>query len=185
MNLNRYNVVNELLLTESASNYNSSIGEPEDLKSTENSGQVMILYKNKSAFPIDLPKDTPKDILLGFVPREEQSAIHRDIDLYLINDSNYGIYYTIGYKENVSYHFINADYLEPDTKLHVNTYSQQQLGRIGKIHVQLLFITAGKYFPVEPINSFIDIQGIQFYKENNFKENDYFLLTFKIRNCSR
>ncbi len=122
----------------------------------------------------NLPVDTIKNICIGFLPHDEIDVHNSDIDLYLINDCDYTILYMMGYQENVSLHFLKSGFLEANTKLLITTFSQTEISKIKKIHTQLLFVSGEKYFHQMPVNKFIDIDNIRFYKQNIYKENDFF-----------
>ncbi len=128
----------------------------------------------ESVLPENLPGNAAKNVLLGFIPVDKDNPGMSDIELYLINDNDYVIVYHIGFQENVSWQFLRTGFLEPNTKLSIETFSQSQVSKIKAVHIQLLFIAKGKYQPRSPVEKFIGIDGVRFYKENTFKENRYF-----------
>jgi hypothetical protein len=128
----------------------------------------------ESMLPENLPDDTVKNVSLGFIPVDTGNAGMSDIDVFLINDDDYAVCYLIGFRENLSWHFLKTGYLEPNTKLNIETFSQSQISKIKAMHIQLLFIAMGKYQLQPPAESFIALDGVRFYKENTYKENSYF-----------
>jgi hypothetical protein len=128
----------------------------------------------ESILPENLPGSVAKNVLLGFIPVDKENPGMSDIELYLINDNDYAIAYHIGLQENVSWHLLRTGFLEPNTKLSLETFSQSRISKIKAVHIQLLFIAKGKYQLQTPVEKFIAIDNVRFYKENTFKENGYF-----------
>ena len=128
----------------------------------------------ESILPENLPGSVTKNVLLGFIPEDYANPGMSDIELYLINDNDYAIAYHIGLQENVSWHLLRAGFLEPNTKLSIETFTQSHISKIKALHIQLLFIAKGKYQLQSPVEKFIGIDNVRFYKENTFKENGYF-----------
>ncbi|MBN2213865.1 MAG: DUF2027 domain-containing protein [Bacteroidales bacterium] len=128
----------------------------------------------ESILPENLPGNTVKNVLLGFVPVDGDHTGMTDIALYLINDDEYAVGYLIGYQENISWNFLRTGFLEPNTKMHIETFSQSRISKVKTMHIQLLFIAKGKYKIQSPVEKFVGIDNIRFYKENTFKENSYF-----------
>lgn len=140
---------------------------------TKKAGKV-IHEDIESVLPGNLPEDAVKNVSLGFIPADKNNTGMSDIEVYLINDDDYAINYHIGYRENVSWHFLKTGFLEPNIKLNLETFSQSQISKIKSMHIQLLFIVKGRYKLQSPVEQFIGLDGIRFYKENTYKENSYF-----------
>ncbi len=149
---------------------NEEINNQIVVKSNQHTGNTDF----ESILPENVPKNSLKSALLGFVPKEKSSAGTSDINLYLINDAPFALIYFIGIKENVSWHFMKTGYLEPDTKLLLKSFDQSAISKIKSVHVQLLFGARGKYYPQSPVDKMIDLNNIRFYKESTYKENLYF-----------
>jgi len=140
---------------------------------TKKSGKV-IHEDFESVLPENLPENAVINVSLGFVPNDKNHTGMSDIEVYLINDDDYAIIYYIGFRENVSWHFLKTGFLEPNTKLNLETFSQSQISKIKSMHIQLLFIVKGRYRLQSPVEKFIGLDGIRFYKEKTYKENSYF-----------
>ncbi len=136
---------------------------PGDEKITDNT----ILSEN-------LPEKALKSINFGMVPVNIKMVYKSDISTYLINDCDFYIYYLTGYMEAGSFRYLKSGLLEANTKEHIKTFSQTELGKIKKFHFQILFASKGRYFPQHPVDSYFDISKISFYKESNYRENEFF-----------
>ena len=122
----------------------------------------------------NFPEGVSKFVYFGMVPASEITVHKSDIITYLINDCDYYIYYLIGYLGRDSFYYCKSGMLEPNTKEHIKTFTQTEISKIKKFHFQVLFISKGKYFPQPPVDKYLDISKISLYKDNNFKENEFF-----------
>jgi len=128
----------------------------------------------ESVLPENLPGNALKNVLLGFVPLDTDNTGMSEIEVYLVNDDDFAIAYHIGFQENVSWRYLKTGFLEPNTKLSIGTFGQSRMSKIKAMHIQLLFIVKGKYKLQPPVEKFIGLDDIIFYKENTYKENSYF-----------
>ncbi|MFO7655489.1 MAG: DUF2027 domain-containing protein [Bacteroidales bacterium] len=128
----------------------------------------------ESLLPLNVPKNTPKTIALGFVPTDQHNAGISDIDLYIINDGGYALSYLVGVQENLSLNYIRSGFLEADTKISIASFNQSDLGKMKNVHFQAIFLGKGKYLPQSPADIVVSLADIRFYKESTYKENDYF-----------
>ncbi len=122
----------------------------------------------------NLPQKTIISVYFGMVPAIEKMIYKSDIDTYLINDCDFYIYYLTGYFESTSFIYLKSGLLEANTKEHMKTFTQTEISKIKKFHFQILFASKGKYFPRAPVDCYFDISKISFYKENNYKDNEFF-----------
>ena len=145
-----------------------------DAKKIPKNIQEDTINEFETILPENISKNARKDVLLGLVPENEENAATEPVDLFLINDSSYALIYKIGVQENVSWHYLRTGFLEPDTKLYIHTFDQSAISKIKNLHIQLLYMAKGKYFPQPPVEKYVGLDSYRFYKENTFKENDYF-----------
>lgn len=115
------------------------------------------------------------NLKLAFVPQDAKQLSISEFDAYLINDSNYAIAYTYLCGENNSWKLRMNGVLEPNTKENLETFGYSALEEIGKVMVQGIAYKENKPFLAKPafqVQTRID--KTKFYKENAFKENDFF-----------
>lgn len=122
----------------------------------------------------NLPEKTLKSVYFGMVPVMGKMIFKSDIDTYLINDCDFYIYYMAGYFERDSFIYLKSGLLEANTKEHMKTFTQTEISKIRKYHFQILFVSKGKYFPQHPVDYYFNIAKISFYKENIYKDNEFF-----------
>ncbi len=122
----------------------------------------------------NLPEKALRSVYFGMIPVNSKMIYKSDISTYLINDCDFYIYYLIGCMETGSFRYIKSGLLEANTKEYIRTFTQTEISKIKKFHFQILFVNKGEYFPQQPVDSFFDIAKISFYKENNYRENEFF-----------
>ncbi len=120
-----------------------------------------------------LQKYEDTKIVLAFVP-ENNNTLIADLNLYLINDSPYKLFYQIAVKKETAFTTLEDGILEANTQLLVSTVSRKQLLSVKEILIRGLtvlptFIKEGK-----PFEEIIKIKPVRFTKEGSYKKNEYF-----------
>lgn len=125
---------------------------------------------------IDLtnPENVNVNILLGLVPDRIANIAISNLEVYLINDSNYGMMFHLGFLEGNTVTKIKTDVLEDNTKVFCGKFDQSKLTKVKKIIVQAIPFGNNRYRLQEPINHVFDVQQIDFYRTKSYKTNDYF-----------
>jgi hypothetical protein len=117
----------------------------------------------------DLPK-----AFFALVPQPGKDATDADLDTYLINDSNYIIFYNVLESLKGKSKCVDTGIIEPNTKISLISLLRTQIGNAPDFIFQLIFYKTGQYEPVNPINKKIILSPIKLYKEHTFKDNDFF-----------
>ena len=117
--------------------------------------------------------DEPK-VFFALVPQPGKDVTDADLDTYLINDSNYNAFYNIIETFKGESKTLDVGIIESNTKIELLSILRQQVGNAPDYTFQLTFYRNGKYNPVAPINKKIVLSPIKLYKEQTFKENDFF-----------
>lgn len=122
-----------------------------------------------------LPGNERLNASLAFVPMDDRQLGNTSYELYLINDSNYCLYYTYGSIDEAGrVHLRQRGEVEPNTKLFVEEVAPSELNQLERISVQLLAFDKRGYRPVEPMVLEHRIDGRKFFKLHSFVENDFF-----------
>ncbi|NPA67816.1 MAG: DUF2027 domain-containing protein, partial [Chlorobi bacterium] len=93
--------------------------------------------------------------------------------LYIINDSNYFIFYNIIVKGTRKYKSFNGK-TEPNIKEKITAFEINLLPDNFEITVQILFFDRKEFDPIKPLHKEIGIKTFKFYKKGTYKENDFF-----------
>lgn len=108
---------------------------------------------------------------LAFVPK----GANQGFDIYLINDSNYNVLYSIiatDADERSESEAVGV--LEANTKVQVSALSMDSVNIIPAYTLHLSFYRKGEFKIKEPISKTIELNPVKFYKETSFLKNDFF-----------
>lgn len=115
------------------------------------------------------------NVYLAYVPADIKQVSTTPFETYLVNDSNYYLYYTYFNIENQSCLVRSQGLIEPNTKLFLEEFEKAQLNDLERVTVQLIAFKEGKPFAIKPAVSVeLRIDVVKFYKLHTFQENDFF-----------
>ena len=121
--------------------------------------------------------------LLTFVTYVNDEA-EKMLEIYLVNDSNYTLTYSLIALENTAATVRYEGSLEPNTKIFLEEISYARLGEWERILVQGIALKRNKPFsPKEPFSTKLRIEGSKFYRPGTFRSSDFFedpALSFEI-----
>lgn len=130
--------------------------------------------EEQKQFPGNIAQDAPVNILLGFIPEQPGPVFSSELACYLINDSPYFAYYSLGTSEGGNFYHLSSGIIESETKNLVTVFSQTALNKISAFHLQLIWLSKGRYFRKEPVDILIDMHPVNFSKDSYFRENAFF-----------
>ena len=114
-------------------------------------------------------------VYLGFVPIDIHSITSTRFESYIVNDSNYYIYYSYLVAEGNSWTLRAMGEVEPNTKEFIEEFGKEDLNELSQVAVQLFAYKRDKSFLLkDPIITKFRIDGVEFYKLHTFEENDFF-----------
>ena len=115
------------------------------------------------------------NIFLCFEPTTTKDLGKSQFDLYLVNDSNYCLSYTLMSGENTIWMLRHIDTIEPNTKAYVETIYNDGLNELQHICLQAIAFKDEKTFMLkQPVNTEIRMDLTKFYKLHLFAPNDFF-----------
>ena len=121
----------------------------------------------------ETPEGEKLSLYLAFVPVDIKQTQSCDIELYIVNDSNYYIQFALASSDNkatVRY----TDCIEPQTKLLIDTISRLSLNDIAHLRLQAFAFKKIGYDIKPTIDAPINIAPIKFFKLHSFVDNDFF-----------
>lgn len=125
--------------------------------------------------PMERPEGERLNILLAYLPMEQQSLSNSNFEAYIINDSNYTLYYTYSSAEGRCWRVRGNGVLEPNSKQFIEEFGRDELNSIERVCVQLLPFKEEKSFVLKPaVNIERRIDTVKFYKLHLFRENPFF-----------
>lgn len=112
---------------------------------------------------------------LAFFPVEIKQLQTTPYDCYLVNDSNYYLFYNLINGEEGELKSVASGLIEPNMQEELCSITKEQLNAWENLRVQLIPFKKGKnYQPQDVLDVEIKINAVKFYKLHSFTENDYF-----------
>ena len=132
----------------------------------------------KPQYKFDIAEETPEgeaiNVSLAFVPVNIKSLQNTDMEMFVINESNYYIDFQILMgNSTVSVH--TADTIEPQTKLFITDVRKDEVNDYEFVRFQGFAYKQTTKFYVKPaLDVAVRINPVDFYKLHRFEENDFF-----------
>jgi len=124
---------------------------------------------------IETPEGEKLTALLAFFPLDIKQMQTTAYECYLVNDSNYYLYYNMVNGENDIWKSIANGIIEPNTQELLSEITKEELNAWERIRVQLLPFKQGKsYTPQSVVDVDLKINAVKFYKLHSFIPNEYF-----------
>lgn len=117
------------------------------------------------------------NLVLGFEPTDIKQLSHSDYDAYLVNDSNYCIYFAMMTAADGSDEWTlqRAGMVEPNIQLLLGTYTGTEVGRFDRIAVQYMAVKRARDFAMKaPASVTHRVDTTKFFKLHCFRDNMYF-----------
>ncbi|OFX89037.1 MAG: hypothetical protein A2W99_02480 [Bacteroidetes bacterium GWF2_33_16] len=118
--------------------------------------------------------DKKADVFFAIVPKNQKDIANSDFDLYLINDSNFRILYSVSNRENEFQSLLAYGSLEDNTKFIIGEMKRDDLAKYDEITFQIIFFNKGNYYSINPINKTWQVRPSRFFKATIFSKNDFF-----------
>ena len=115
------------------------------------------------------------NVFLAYVPEDAKAMMTTPFEAYLVNDSNYYLYYTYLSAEGKAWKTRSHGLVEPNTKLLLEEFTKDVLNDMERVAVQLVAFKDGKTAAIKPAVSVeIRIDTVKFYKLHTFQESEFF-----------
>ncbi|WP_297642734.1 DUF2027 domain-containing protein [uncultured Bacteroides sp.] len=115
------------------------------------------------------------NVFLAFVPEDVKAVSTTPFEAYLVNDSNYYMYYTYSSAEGKAWTVRSHGLIAPNTKLLLEEFEKSELNDRERVAVQLLAFKDNRSFAMKPaIGVEIRIDTVKFYKLHTFQSTDFF-----------
>lgn len=151
--------------------YNIKI-EPkkEDRPKTEEVEQPVVEKR-----PVSETREGEKlNVYVAYVPMDVKSMTTTSFEAYLVNDSNYYLYYTYSSGENKNWILRSHGVVEPNVKLFMEEFGKDMLNEMERIKVQFVAFKTKPYVGKPAVSVEQRIDAVKFYKLHSFVETDFF-----------
>ena len=144
--------------------------QPETPQKKEEEHEPEITYR-----PAETKEGERLNVMLAYVPQDVKAITTTAFDAYLVNDSNYYLYYTYLNAEGKSWNVRSQGIIEPNTKLFMEEFGKEVLNELEHVAVQLIAYKDGKHFQLKPAVSVeLRVDTVKFYKLHTFRPSVYF-----------
>ena len=125
--------------------------------------------------PAERPEGEKLNVMLAYLPMDEKSLSNSRFEAYLINDSNYSLYYIYLSAQGRSGAVRGNGLIEPNSKVFIEEFGREDLNDMEHVCVQLLPFKEKRPFALKPaMNIERRIDTVKFYKLHLFRENPFF-----------
>lgn len=125
--------------------------------------------------PAERPEGEKLNVMLAYLPIDEKYLSNSRFEAYLINDSNYSLYYTYLSAQGRSWAVRGNGLIEPNSKVFIEEFGREDLNDMEHVCVQLLPFKEKRPFSLKPaMNIERRIDTVKFYKLHLFRENPFF-----------
>ena len=108
-------------------------------------------------------------------PEDIKAVSTTPFEAYLVNDSNYYMYYTYSSAEGKSWTVRSHGLIEPNTKLLLEEFEKSELNDRERVMVQLVAFKDNRAFTMKPAVSVeVRIDMVKFYKLHTFQQTVFF-----------
>jgi len=156
--------INELIVVEKAS--------IEEKVSQRNVVQNSSVNVERPQVKPELKDDNISEVLFAFVRKKQDD--YDGFETFLINDSNYFMFYHVVLRGDNGYEKLDAAVLEPNTKVSVADVTREQINLSKEITIQVIFYDHPLQTLHEMLERKIKIVPLKFFQEHVFIDNDFF-----------
>jgi hypothetical protein len=126
-----------------------------------------------TAFEEDIDGDE-FEIVLGFLPVSTDNPTDSDLQIYIINDSTYRMFYTVGKWKEKQIEPVSSGELEADSKKLIGIISKKEIAQIPVFQINFILFKNRNYTAQVVQQIDYQLNPVKFLKNGTFKENDFF-----------
>lgn len=115
------------------------------------------------------------NLYLAFVPVDIKAVSTTPFEAYLVNDSNYYLYFTYSSAEGKAWTARAHGVIEPNTKLLLEEFQKSELNDRERVSVQAVAFKEGRsYAQKAAVGVELRVDAVKFYKLHTFQSTDFF-----------
>lgn len=124
---------------------------------------------------LETPDGDTAKVLLAFFPTDIKHLQTCSYECYLVNDSNYYLYYNMVNGAEDARRSVAHGEIEPNMQEFVAEVSKDDLNDWEHLQVQAVAFKQGKAYAQQPVMDVaVRLNAVKFYKLHSFVENEYF-----------
>ncbi len=108
-------------------------------------------------------------IYFAIIPEDQEKPLAGNLMLYLANQTDYQILFSLFTNESGTFYGFDFGYLEPRSKIYLDSISRTKIELWVNALVQVVFFKEGKTTILRPLSRLIDFKPVKTYKEDAFR----------------
>jgi len=167
-------LIRECIVVEQENNRIKVPDKSGDLKK-ETQTEIPSTHPEEKLEIIELPGKDRLNIYLAYLPLDIKLLSKCPYETFLINDSNYFLFFNYMNRQNNAWKSRCAELIEPNTRLFLEEFPKEQLNELDRICLQFVAFKKDKpFFLKNALSVELHIDCVKFYKLHCFRENDFF-----------
>ena len=162
--------------------FSSKVSSPQNGQSTDRSSvhvNEVSQVKPQAAAPavpiVETAEGNTLKVVLAFFPVDIKQLQTTSYDCYLVNDSNYFLFYNIINGETGNTKSVANGMIEPNMQEELTSVTKEQLNDWENLRIQIIPFKQGKNYEAQDVvDARIRLNAVRFYKLHSFTDNDYF-----------
>lgn len=107
-------------------------------------------------------------IYMTFVPQDQKWVLTKGLDVYLINNTDYDVLYTLNLADDMIFDGVDYGSILPYSKKMISTITFEEVELWSRGVVQVLFQKETNNKIITPLSAEYDIKPVKFHKEGNY-----------------
>jgi hypothetical protein len=112
-------------------------------------------------------------IYLAYVPHDQKWLVTGELDVYLVNHSEYDVIFSLFLKKGESYEGNDYDVIPPHHKVLLDSIEREKLNEWQEGHVQLLFHTDEPDPLLKPVSQDFKVKTNRLVAENSYIDTEF------------
>ena len=114
------------------------------------------------------------DFYFSFVPSNAKNPLSGEIEVFLVNDSNYKLIYTYSYLSDGGFETVKTGNIRSNSKEKIDSLTQDDLSSLPDFGFQIIYYKSSGNEWHSPVVKKFRINPVKFYKESTFQPSKYF-----------
>jgi len=124
---------------------------------------------------IETPEGERLNISLAYLPVDPKTFTQSGYEAYLVNDSNYFLFYNYMNRQHNSWYSRANGTIEPNTRIFLEEFGKEDLNELERICIQIIAFKKDKPYSLKnAISVELRLDTVKFYKIHCFMSNDFF-----------
>lgn len=111
---------------------------------------------------------------MAFHPIDQQNPVGGEIEVYLINDSNFTLLFQYAHFNGETFTTIDAGELESNSKQYLEGLSAIELNNLPKFWFRIIPYRKESKKLTDPVVKEISVNSVKFFRDKSFTVNDFF-----------